>query len=69
MSDFNDFGRLLFGLAAGFWPNPADLFGWFGQEADSLFVQGAFASGHFAQQWELRMMAQGAALKAVADSK
>ena len=69
VSEFHDFGLLFFGLAVGFWPNPVDLYGWVGQEADWLFAQDAFASGHFAQQWELRMMALGAARKELANSK
>ena len=33
------------------------------------FAQDASSSGQFVQQWELRMMAQGAALKEIANSR
>ena len=60
-------GNSAFQLVFG--PNPADFHGWDDHEDDLLFVQGASASGQFVQQGELRMMAQEAALKKVANSK
>ena len=55
--------RLVFGS------NPVDLYGWGDSEDDLLFAQDTSASGQFVQQWKLRMMAQEAALKEVANSK
>ena len=49
---------------------PVDLFGWGdGKGGDLPFAQDPSHSGQFAQQWKLRMMAQGASLKGVAISK
>ena len=48
--------------------NPADLYGWDDQYANLLFAQGP-CSGQLAQQWKLRIMAQEAAWKLVANSK
>ena len=53
---------------AVFGSNPVYLFGWEEKDDDPLFFQDAPLSGRFAQQWKLRMMAQGAALKEVANS-
>ena len=53
-----------------FGPNPVDRYGWRdGKDGGLLFAQDTPPSGQFAQQWKLRMMAQGAALKGVAYSK
>ena len=49
--------------------DPADLFEWEDKDAHLLFAQDVSQSGRFAQQWKLRMMAQGAALKKVANNK
>ena len=43
--------------------------GWDDKVDDMLFAQESSVSGQFAQQWKLRMMAQGAALKEVAGSR
>ena len=40
-----------------------------GKDGALLFAQGPLLSVQFVQQWKLRMMAQGAALKEVANSK
>ena len=55
--------QLLFGN------NPADNFGWGGEDEDLLFAQDASLCGHFVAQWDLRLMAQEAALKKIANSK
>ena len=52
-----------------FGSNAAALHGWRDREDDLLCAQDTSASGQFAQQWQLRMMAQEAALKKVATSK
>ena len=52
-----------------FGSNPADRYGWEDNDDDLLFAQDTSASGQFVQQWKLRMMAQEAALKEVANSK
>ena len=52
-----------------FGSNVVDIYGWGDQDEDLLFAQDASASGRFARQWELFMMAQEAALKEVASSK
>ena len=49
-----------------FGSNPLDLFGRGAKDEDLLFAQGTSLSGQFVKQWELRMMAQEAALKEVA---
>ena len=46
-----------------------DLYGWDDTDEDLLFVQDASISGQFAQQWQLRIRAQEAALKEIARSK
>ena len=45
------------------------LFGWEDNDEDLMFAQDASVAGQFVQQWKLRMRAQGAALREVADSK
>ena len=52
-----------------FGSNPADLFGWDDSEEDLLFAQDTSSKGQFANQWKLRMRAQEATLKEVANSK
>ena len=47
--------------------NPVDLFGWEDDKEDLLFSQDTSLTGQLAQKWELRMLAQGAALKEVAN--
>ena len=49
--------------------NPTDLYRWGDNGGDLLRAQDTSVSGQFAQQWKLRMMAQEAALKEVANSK
>ena len=61
-SGFSAF-QLVFGA------NPVDLYGWDDSEDDLLFAQDTSVSGQFVQQWKLRMMAQEAALKEIANSK
>ena len=51
-----------------FGSNPADNFGW-GDEDEDLFAQDTSLSGQFVAQWKLRMMAQEAALREIANSK
>ena len=46
----------------------ADLLGWQGGDGDRLFAPEAATSGQFVQQWKLRMLAQAAALKGMANS-
>ena len=60
-------GYSAFQLAFGSYP--ADRYGWEDNDDDLLLSQDTSASGQFAQQWKLRMMAQEAALKEVANSK
>ena len=48
--------------------DPVDLYGWEGQDEDLAFAQGTSLSGQLVQQWELRMMAQEAALEEIAAS-
>ena len=55
--------RLAFGS------NPMDLYGWGDTDEDLLFAQDTSISGQFVQQWQLRIRAQEAALKEIADSK
>ena len=45
-----------------FGPNPCDLFGLDDEDGDLLSAQDASLSRQIAQQWKLRVMAQGAAL-------
>ena len=52
-----------------FGSNPMDLYGWDDSEDDLLFAQDTSISGQFAQQWQLRIRAQEAALKEIANSK
>ena len=52
-----------------FGSNPTDRYGWGDTDEDLLFVQDTSVSGQFVQQWELRMMAQEAAHKEIANSK
>ena len=49
--------------------NLADLFGWQDGDVDLMFAQDTFLAGQFVQQWKLRMKAQEATLKAIANSK
>ena len=49
--------------------NPADNFGWVGEDEDLLFAQDASLPGQYVAQWKLRAMAQGAALRKIASSK
>ena len=46
-----------------------DLYGWDDSGGDLLFAQDSSISGQFAQQWLLRIRAQEAALKEIANSK
>ena len=46
-----------------------DLDGWDDSEGDLLFAQDTSISGQFVQQWQLRIRAQEAALKEIANSK
>ena len=46
-----------------------DLYGWGDSEDDLLFAQDTSISGQFAQQWQLRIRAQEAAPKEIANSK
>ena len=46
-----------------------DLYGWDDSDDDLLFAQDTSISGQFAQQWQLRIRAQEAALKEIANSK
>ena len=50
-----------------FGSNPTDFSGW-EDAVEDLFAQHTSLAGQFAQQWELRMRAQGAALNQVANS-
>ena len=52
-----------------FGSNPADNFGWGDEDEDLLFAQDTSLSGQFVAQWKLRMLAQEAALKEIANSK
>ena len=52
-----------------FGSNPMDLYGWIDSDEDLLFAQDTSISGQFAQQWQLRIRAQEAALKEIANSK
>ena len=52
-----------------FGSNPAELYGWDDQEGDLLLAQDTSVLGQIAQQWQMRMMALGAALEEVANSK
>ena len=52
-----------------FGSNPVDFFGWEDGGDDLLFAQDASLAGQFVRQWKLRMQAQEAALKEVANSK
>ena len=52
-----------------FGPNPVDSFVWGDGNEDLLFAQDASLAGQFVQRWKLRMRAQEATLKEVANSK
>ena len=52
-----------------FGSNPADNFGWGDDDEDLLFAQDTSLSGQFVANWKLRMIAQEAALKQIANSK
>ena len=52
-----------------FGSNPADNFGWGDEDEDLLFAQDTSLSGQFVANWKLRMLAQEAALKEIANSK
>ena len=52
-----------------FGSNPVDIFGWEAQDKCTTFAQIPSISGQFAQQRKLRVMAQGASLKEVANSQ
>ena len=52
-----------------FGSNPADLFGWGDSDEDLLFAQGTSLAGQFANQWKLRVRAQEATLREVANGK
>ena len=52
-----------------FGSNPMDLYGWDDSEGDLLFAQDTSISGQFVQQWQLRIRAQEAALREIANSK
>ena len=45
------------------------VFGWEDKDEDLAFVRDTSVSGQFAQQWKLRMMAQGAPLEEIGDSE
>ena len=47
----------------------ADLFGWDDSEEDLFFAQDTSLAGQFVNQWKLRMRAQEATLREVANSK
>ena len=49
--------------------NPAELVGWGDKNEDQTFARDTSLSGQFAQQWKLRVMAQEAALKEIADRR
>ena len=46
-----------------------DLYGWDDSDDDLLFAQDTSISGQFVHQWQLRIRAQEAALKEIANSK
>ena len=69
VSEYHDFGQRVSPLRLVFGSSPADLSGWDDQEEDLLSPQDTPASEQFAQQWQLRMMPQEAALKEVANIK
>ena len=50
-------------------PNPAGVYGWEDKDEDLTFAQDTSKSGQFAQQWKLRIMAQDAASKEIANSR
>ena len=50
-------------------PNPADLFGWDDSDEDLSFAQDTSLARQFVNQWKLRMRAQEATLREVANSK
>ena len=52
-----------------FGSNTADNFGQGDEDEDLLFGQDTSLSGQFVAQWKLRMLAQEAALKEIANSK
>ena len=52
-----------------FGSNPMDLYGWDDSDDDLLFAQDTSISGQFVHQWQLRIRAQEAALKEIANSK
>ena len=52
-----------------FGSNLMDVYGWDGSDEDLLFAQDTSISGQFVQQWQLRIRAQEAALKEIANSK
>ena len=52
-----------------FGSNPADNFGWGDEDEDLLFAQDTSPSAQFVAQWKLRMLAQEAALKEIANRK
>ena len=52
-----------------FGSNPVGLFGWEDRDEDLAVARDTSFSGQFAQRWKLRMMAQGAALKGIANSR
>ena len=49
--------------------NPADSFGWGGNDEDMLFSQDKSLTGQFVQQWKVCLRAGLAALKEVANSE
>ena len=49
--------------------NPVELFGWEAKDEDLMFAQGTCAAGRFVQQRKLRMRAQGATRKKIANSE
>ena len=48
---------------------PVDQYGWGDQDEDLLPAQNSSVSGQFAQQWQPRMLAQGALLQEVANNQ
>ena len=51
-----------------FGSNPGDNFGWGAEDGDFFFAQNTSPPGQFVAQWELRMVAQEAALRTLANS-
>ena len=52
-----------------FGPNPGDFSGWEDRDDDLMFARDTSMAGEFVQQWKLRLQAQEATLKEIANSK